>query len=770
VNEPSAPPPSVEAPLPEPTAHPSLLARGWRRFRALFPASVHPLLVDRGILEDFRAARSDLVRWLRRERGPLLLLAFASLIFTAVLAWFQVAWLSDYGPSEVDLGFYNQAFSTTAQYHQFFRDTWALPAGSNGYLFAGHFVPFFFLLVPFYSIAPGLGTLIVLKQAGLAVGCFPLFALAQRRLRSRGLALALGLLYLANPVVMQIDWIGFDPECFLPAALLLFLLMFDAGRFWPTVGAGALAMSIIETGAAMLAIFLVAAAICTLVRRRTIPLPRRQFVFAAIAGVGLLALVMVALADLSFLHFGQGIGTFSSTYAGKYTVLGASSLPDVYPYAILHPGQAWAALTYDGWTKLGLVLVLLGCFAFLPLVGDLDCLLAGSVALGLFLLGSKPSLYTFGDQYAAYPLPFLAAGAVGGIALVRTRLGFFPSDPSRERAAPRRERRRRRPVVPSAPTVVPVALALAGIVAASPFVLPLLPNPSLETGFSAFGPPVPSAEESWLNRVLSLIPPHASVLAIQELYPYVSSRPAAFAVPGQVFFRAPLTYGEAIRNYVNLSNYILLDFAIDWIYSDAVFTFANLSAFGTAASAQGLMLLERGWNGLPEVFAPMQLFEAGGSQTPVNSAVETNVTSPEGPTLIGPSNASGSPILWNGPGVTALVPGTYQATFWVGVKGGSATGPVQLRVNDTPDQVALSYQLHISEGYVYNFGLSRELSATVLTNTFLRATATPFTEYNVTVTFALTTPALVSTFGAVRAPTDAVRLFLVSFDQTAVWS
>lgn len=729
--------------------------------RSLFPLAFHPVVLNLGWHRDLAGAWRDLRRWTGENRRELLWLSAAATLFTAVLGWVQVEWYLNYFALATDIGFYNQALSTTVQYHQFFRETLETPAGYGTNLFAGHLSPFLVLLLPIYALAPGPSILLVLKQAALALAAFPLYAIARRQLGSPRWGLALALLYLANPLTMQVDWTDFDPEVFLPLALLLLFLFFESRRFWPALCAAALTMSVIESGIALVLAFAALSLLTAVVRRTPLPFDQRRYIATTSLAIGLVA-VLWLLAFLQISHMFGGIGgSFSTTYAGKYQVLGATSLPDVYVQALTHPAMAWSALQYGGMLKLGLVLALFGAFAFLPFLGEVRYLLTVLLLLPIFLLGSKPSLYQMGGQYAAYLLPFLLAGWVGGVRTLRRWVAVRTRTPS-VGPGPRLLRK------PPLSTAVPLALAVAGIVTVAPFLFPLLPDPLLEpTTYKAFGLPEDSFHAAWLNKVLALVPPHAPITTVSEIFPQVSNRPGAHVVPGTQFFRAPNTYGGIVQGYVNGSRFVLLDFTENWVSSTALLQYGNLSDFGLLAVADGIYLYERGWQGGPELWLPSSETYPGSTQGPFAATVDENVTTPYGPTLVHNSSTTGARLMWRNVGGLRLTPGTYTATFWVSIV--SNTTGLQLTVNLTtlPEQLTVFVQQALSTGYYYGFSLQTNASksSTSLARAWNGNVTGP--DQNLTVTFTLVQPSTINVLGILRTTWETVRLYTVSVNQTA---
>lgn len=351
-------------------------------------------------------------------RPEFILVVLAAFVELGVLLWDQhLAYLS-YQASSGELGLYNQSFYTTLVDHRFFYSTVTLASGTGGNMFAIHFMPIYLLVFPFYSLAPAPFTLVVIKQSAIVFAVVPLYLLARLRLKSEGWAALVALCYLVVPITMTLNWTDFDPEAFYPITFFTFFYFLAKGRLWPLVGAWVLALSAEETGAEILLLFVIACLIGNLVHRPfsslvSIARERRNLLVLIGVGIAWLALAYVVLTVLN--HNG---GTFGATYAARFSVLGAQSIPSIPSAVVHHPSNAWAALHFDGQDKALYVFLIFACVGFLPVIGGLRYLVPLTAWLSLSLLSNSPLFYSFGAEYPGYVIPFLFAGVVGAIATV----------------------------------------------------------------------------------------------------------------------------------------------------------------------------------------------------------------------------------------------------------------------------------------------------------------------------------------------------------------
>lgn len=346
------------------------------------------------------------------------LLLAVVIVEALALSWVQIANYSAFKTYQGDLGDYNQAFSTTIHGQGFFYFTTNIPALSGGHLFTVHFSPFMLLLVPFYALSPTPATLIILKQIALGLGALPLYGLARVYFPKGVLPIIFAAAYLASPITLSIDWNNFDPEAFIPLLVLIALYFHARGQVWPFVASWIIALSIIESVAPFLMLFAGAGLIATFffpplspwLNRRT----ERSMLFIAFVSATLWLVLAYAV-----LYASSPIGgAFGIAYGGRYTVLGATSLPDVIPRALTNPAAAAAALQYQGSLKLLFVAVLIVGSGAVSLLGGLRYLLPVAGYLTLSLLSNDTLHYTFGSQYPAYVAAFLFVGAVEGAVLV----------------------------------------------------------------------------------------------------------------------------------------------------------------------------------------------------------------------------------------------------------------------------------------------------------------------------------------------------------------
>jgi uncharacterized membrane protein len=629
-----------------------------------------------------------------------------AMVIDAVLVYLsQVVAYDGFYTFSQDFGSFNQLFYTTAFDGRLFYYTSNIPAGTGGSFFAVHFSPLMFVVVPFYSALPSPLTLFAIKAIFLALGALPLFGLAHRRLGSAKWAFVLGLVYLLSPMTVAMDWTSFDMEVFMPFMFLASFYYLHRQRYVGFLVYFGLSLATLEPAADLLAAFAFMAVLGAFWGSWGIRTPARRkerwVLFAAL----LLTVLWVGLSYVVLRHFSSEVGTFGSNWASHYTVLGAGSLVDVFPQALLHPSLAGAALSYDGMHKLAFVLVILGGLAFFPVFGELRYSLPAAVYVGAALLCNYQGFYSIGSQYVVYASPFLFAGAIGGIVFWRDWLARQAPVPAAAAQEPKIEspisvlsRRRRGDVLLGGTLVLGTLIALA-------VANPLLASPAGGLTSLHFGVPQVDAHAQFLASVLGLVPPGASILTTPHVFPQVSSRPNAYVIPSSQVFVGNTTYWGWLDDFINRSQYVVLDFVIDSYSSQLMQYFGNYAGFGVVVASSGVVLLERGWHSppLPQFWqGPSVVINATGSEV----AALPRFANP--PVLIyGPTRASNKSAFLAGPALIRPAPGEYRFSVLFSSSKAFTGTLFRLNLTATPFMFATSSYLQSSFGHHLQYTLQR---------------------------------------------------------------
>lgn len=98
-------------------------------------------------------------------------------------------------------------------------------------LFGDHMAPILFLLVPLHWIRGNAPGLLAIQTIALGLGALPLYLLARDKLKSRPVALAVAVAYLAYPALQHFNLFDFHPESLGLCFLLFAFLAIDRKKF-----------------------------------------------------------------------------------------------------------------------------------------------------------------------------------------------------------------------------------------------------------------------------------------------------------------------------------------------------------------------------------------------------------------------------------------------------------------------------------------------------------------------------------------------------------
>jgi uncharacterized membrane protein len=182
-----------------------------------------------------------------------------------------------------------------------------------------------FVVAPLYALIRHPLTLLLLQCLAVALGAWPVFALARRQLQHEGVALMFAGLYLFHPAVAYSNLFQFHPEVLATATLLATFASVAARRMIPTVVFAVLSVLCREDVAFVVTML----GLITLLPGR----PRR--IGLALLGVGLTSLIV---------SFGILLPAFSSTAAEYGRMYGewGGKLGDIAS-TWMHPGRALLA-------------------------------------------------------------------------------------------------------------------------------------------------------------------------------------------------------------------------------------------------------------------------------------------------------------------------------------------------------------------------------------------------------------------------------------------
>jgi uncharacterized membrane protein len=393
-----------------------------------------------------------------------------------VVALTHYARFASYG---FDLGIFDQA-------------TWLLSRGINPYLttrglhaFGDHFSLILVLLAPLFWVWDDVRMLLIFQTCTLALGALPLYLLARKRLGSGWWALLLAVAYLLYPPLQWLNMFDFHPEALATPMILTAFWLLETRRIPLFFAMMALVLMCKEIMA--LSVISVGAYAWLAGNRR---------IGAITVGMGVAGLAL-ALSTMRWFNHGA-----PSPYYGLYAAYG-DSLPSIAFHILTHPLQLLKDLTSD--LNMYYLGALLWPVMFLPLAAP-EWLLVAAPTLLANMLSARQIMHTAVHHYDAGVIPFVLLATMEAIWQLRTLL---PVDRGWNRYLQ-----------------AGFALVLAGGVAGGTWHGPLLPGNPRRADFRTS-----AAEAAAALRALAIIPPDASVSALQMIVPHLTHRKRIYMFP-----------------------------------------------------------------------------------------------------------------------------------------------------------------------------------------------------------------------------------------------
>jgi uncharacterized membrane protein len=584
-----------------------------------------------------------------RAHPYFVLLLVAISIYGIVFSYFTVLKHNVFLSSAWDLGVFDQALYTTLHNGKFLYYTADLFLNPSGCYFAQHVSPILFLLLPFYAINSSAVTLLVLKSFILAFGALPLYFLGRELLESAKAGFIVAITYLLYVPLQGANWFDFQPQIFLP--LLFFSMFYFAVKSkWKLYFVTVLLAAMVEEHISLV-VFLVA--VYLLITSKVRPFWPSLKSFRSM-NRNLASVITMAFSILYYFVAGWVKNSFpinpQLVYVYKalhvFSVLGVKGDPVLFPlYVLLNPQRAFAALLYDFPLKFLYLVLLFGPLLFFSLRSKV--VLITVPFLGLYLFSNFTAYYSVGSHYPLYILAFIFVAAL--MVLKRFQNAARTS-------------------------VLRTILIVSMLFTISVSPLSPLSAPFAKEGLLWY----PTAglesneQKSTLADLLAVIPPNASILTQNTIFPHVSNRPNAYVIP--------LSYvtndTKYIRFLINNSEYVLLD--LSWLDDDENSNFVlneitSNNSYSAYALARNAILFKRGFQGEPlfvqytayrVLSAYKDLVTASFSQTVSDSSAvsEKVVRCPQntdGCFVYGPRNY--------------LLQGSYEVTFTVKAIGHSSS-------------------------------------------------------------------------------------------------
>jgi uncharacterized membrane protein len=510
-----------------------------------------------------------------RVASPFALLIVCAILYGVVFGDLTFLRFESYNSSVDDLGFYNQLMWITLHGGP---SAWATYAQHTFHATYPWQTMTVLLLLPVYAVFPSPYTLLTAQAVGIPLATVPIYLLARRYNFSSWASFAFGGTYLINYQVESANLNDFHVQSFFPLVFFSMVLFYEYGWKKSFIGAGILAAATNPLTLALTLAFLASQLV-----RQSMPHPsvarwwargvlwvkraRPEFwLFLCCA-----ALLGLELWTGSIAGYHYGASTTQSTPGGYNDTL---ALRAVYLAMTFAPFLAVALLVPE-------TIVL-------------------AVPLVLFLASTDVSyLGYYGHQDT---LEFLVVALWGLMLFARAHRGGIVYKLFKPQRAPTdRHPGSKARTAPNLTVLAAVAISVSLFATLSP-ISPWNQVPGLLSDVNESPSNIGdvTSADHFLDSVAALIPSNASVLT-QDNLPQLTGRYVfQWAYPG--------------ISGVNVSkcNYILADdssnpFAQDWYAYLRPYVESGLNSgeFGVLAMGYGVMLLERGYHGTPQVTAPL---------------------------------------------------------------------------------------------------------------------------------------------------------------------
>lgn len=456
-----------------------------------------------------------------------------------------------------DLGSFSQALYASLKGKPFYQTVhlFVLPDGD---FFGIHFSPILFLLVPLYAVWTDPMALLFIKTAAVGLAALPLYGLAAKVIGSKKAALLISSLYLLYPPLHGANWFDFQPVSFLPLITFTMQYAYITQRRWLYITSILLGSMTTEYCAVVVALFILFNWLKSFRLCKDLKHVIRETSSKASLSLLLpifipIVLLLIGVSVVNSHYYTPEFEEFIRAYS-NWRVLGERvdfwSIP---LYIIQHPTRALEALLYDYHIKFLYIIILFGSLCFIPFYSVYSLML---IPLMLpFLLSNYRAYYTIGAHYPFYIIP-----------VIFTSLVYSSRNSLLNRKI--------------------LAVMLLFTISLSPL-SPMAYKFIEESGVLWYPPQLRMDEHiNSLHKLISLVPENASILTQNHIFPHVSNRLNAYAIPLEdVYFHNTLAAEKYISNLINQSEYILIDLrnvdaSTNYVIKSAINQMFNLYACG----------------------------------------------------------------------------------------------------------------------------------------------------------------------------------------------
>lgn len=629
-----------------------------------------------------------LVTKLLRRNVYDLLTGISILSYGITFSYFTVLKHYNFSSYAADLGVFNQAFYTTLFHGKLFYYTPELWLNPSGCFFGVHFSPILFLLLPVYAIYPSAESLLVAQSFLLAMAALPLYLLATTLLKSKSAGFALVLAYLLFAPLHGANWFDFHPQAFIPI-LIFSVYYFTIKESWKLYFVSVVLALMIQEHLVYI-IFALAfynlfvgrlKSIINSIRhlnRGNVRLNEglKQRIISSIKRLtrmnktlaSILTMIICVgwfLLTIRVKSFYPITPEFLDLYQAKgvFEVLGFKDDILLLPiYVIFNPESVFEAITFEFHIKLLYVTLLFGPLLFLSFRSKLSLIIL--VTLIPMLLTNYTPYYTLGAQYPLYIIPLVFIATIDSLSTIQVHQ---LSEPKFNLTTIKSNS-----LKPLLKNIIVVSMIFTiSTSPLSPFAYSLsgkgilwYPSPTQFKEKESFVEP--------LHAMITLIPPNASILTQNVLFPHVSCGINTYLIPFDVPSFREDGKESIIENYtrqmINDSEYVLLDARAPDYWTNFVREEISNGQFGIYALTYSFVLFRRSYSGMP-MFVPninYELFRVYKDLNIYSGEIVYDETSKSGYVALSQKGVNNGSFIY-GPYV-CLPPGTFNVTFEIKVQ------------------------------------------------------------------------------------------------------
>jgi uncharacterized membrane protein len=417
-----------------------------------------------------------------------------AIVFTAVTTWYNILQHYSFKTYAFDLGIYLQALYTTAFKGMILYETPDIFFTKSGSFLGVHFTPLTFALVPLYRAFPYAETLFIVQNGTLAIASIFIYLIALHVSRHHFASLVFQITFLINPLTLSAVMFPFHIEVFVPLFGLMALYYLEKRKLLQ------LAVSLILLTLTIdFAIFIAGAiALYTIIKLTN----RKERLVGLVLLIYTTIMIFVAIKAISM------FGPEPLSFGGLFDDLG-SNWREIIVNALTKPYLLLKAMSRDLLLKAANLFILL--IPYLPTIfNNLISWIPASPYIIVSFLTSRASMYTPGWHIQVlFGLPFIAyAGIKGFEAIIRSKCSNIWSTISKV-------------------LLFSILMALLSLALSSTdFIQTIASNSPL--GVAYVSKPEFGEKVMFLHEVLRYVPPNASILAQNHIFPHVANRVDAY--------------------------------------------------------------------------------------------------------------------------------------------------------------------------------------------------------------------------------------------------